>query len=292
MKGIILAGGRGTRLHPATRALSKQLLPVYDKPLIYYPLSTLMLGGIQDILIITTPETQHQFKALLSDGSQWGINIQYVEQQEPRGLAEAFILGEDFIAGESCALILGDNLFYGDSLSKRIAEACKLEKGAYTFASYVSDPERYGICEFDAHDNPIRLSEKPKNSASNWAVTGLYFYDNQVVNFAKQLKPSVRNELEITDLNNIYLELNLLKVEKLGRGLAWFDTGTPDALLSAGEFIRTIETRQRFKVACLEEIALRKKYVTRAQYEIQMQLYKNSDYGQYLKDILTEIRDE
>lgn len=289
MKGIILAGGRGTRLFPATLSISKQILPIYDKPLIYYPLSTLMLGGIQDILIITTPDTQALFKALLKDGSQWGINIQYQVQMSPRGLADAFLLGEEYIEKQACALILGDNIFYGDSLGKRIEQAAKLEKGAYTFASYVIDPHRYGICEFDENDKAFRLTEKPTHPTSNWAVTGLYFYDNQVVEFAKTLKPSLRGELEITDLNKIYLDQGLLTVEKLGRGLAWFDTGTPDSLLNAGEFVRTIETRQRFKIACLEEIALRKKYINPDQYLEFIDFYKGSDYGDYLKTILPEL---
>ncbi len=289
MKGIILAGGRGTRLFPATLTVSKQILPIYDKPLIYYPLSTLMLGGVKDILIITAPETQGMFKALLKDGSQWGIHIQYLVQDSPRGLADAFLLGEEYIDNQSSVLILGDNIFYGDSLGKRIEQAAKLEKGAYTFASYVMDPHRYGICEFDEHDRPLRLTEKPIKPASNWAVTGLYFYDNEVVEYAKRLKPSARGELEITDLNKIYLEQGLLQVEKLGRGLAWFDTGTPDSLLSAGEFVRTIETRQRFKIACLEEIALRKNYISRSEYEHFIDFYQGSDYGHYLEMILPEI---
>jgi glucose-1-phosphate thymidylyltransferase len=290
MKGIILAGGKGTRLFPATLSISKQMLPIYDKPLIYYPLSTLMLGGIQDILIITNPESQNLFENLLKDGSQWGINIQYKVQDSPRGLADAFLLGEDYIANQACALILGDNIFYGDSLSKKIEEATNLKKGAHTFASYVRDPHRYGICEFDANDKPIRLTEKPKNPLSNWAVTGLYFYDNQVVDYAKSLKPSARGELEITDLNNIYFNEGLLNVEKLGRGVAWFDTGTPESMLSAGEFVRTIETNQRFKIACLEEIALRKKFISRDQYSRFIDFYRGSDYGSYLEMILPEIR--
>lgn len=290
MKGIILAGGRGTRLFPATLTISKQILPIYDKPLIYYPLSTLMLGGIRDILIITTPETQNLFRSLLNDGSQWGINIQYQVQHSPRGLADAFLVSEEYIDHQPSVLILGDNIFYGDSLGKRIEQAAQLKKGAYTFASYVMDPERYGICEFDEQDRPLRLTEKPKVPPSNWAVTGLYFYDNQVVDYAKSLKPSARGELEITDLNKIYLEQGLLQVEKLGRGLAWFDTGTPDSLLNAGEFVRTIETRQRFKIACLEEIALRKKYITINQYEALINAYRGSDYGRYLETILPEIR--
>lgn len=290
MKGIVLAGGKGTRLFPATLTISKQILPIYDKPLIYYPLSTLMLGGIKDILIITAPETKTLFETLLKDGSQWGINIQYQVQDSPRGLADAFLLGEKYIANEPSVLILGDNIFYGDSLGKRIEQAAQLKRGAYTFASYVIDPHRYGICEFDEQDKPLRLTEKPKNPASNWAVTGLYFYDNQVVDYAKSLKPSTRGELEITDLNKIYLEQGLLQVEKLGRGLAWFDTGTPDSLLNAGEFVRTIETRQRFKIACLEEIALRKRYITASQYERFIDFYKGSDYGHYLETILPEIR--
>lgn len=290
MKGIILAGGRGTRLFPATLSISKQILPIYDKPLIYYPLSTLMLGGIQDILIITAPETQSLFQSLLKDGSQWGIRLSYQVQDSPRGLADAFILGEKFIGDSSSALILGDNIFYGDSLGKRIQQAAKIEKGAYTFASFVTDPHRYGICEFDAEDKPIRLTEKPKMPASNWAVTGLYFYDNQVVELAKTLKPSARGEIEITDLNRMYLDQGLLQVEKLGRGLAWFDTGTPDSLLNAGEFVRTIETKQRFKIACLEEIALRKKYINRSQYENFIEVYQGSDYGTYLETILHEIK--
>jgi len=290
MKGIILAGGKGTRLYPSTQVISKQILPIYDKPMIYYPLSTLMLGGIRDILIITTGETQYLFKELLQDGSQWGININYATQEQPKGLADAFIIGEAFLADSSCALILGDNVFFGDALSHRIIEASKIEQGAYTFASFVPDPERYGICEFDDDDKPIRLIEKPTSSPSNWAVTGLYFYDKEVVKYAKSLKPSKRGEIEITDLNNIYLAQNQLHVEKMGRGLAWFDTGTPASLLSASEFVRTIETRQRFKIACLEEIALRKKYISRVEYQKQIKFYNGSEYGHYLETILPEIK--
>lgn len=291
MKGIILAGGKGTRLYPSTQVLSKQILPIYDKPMIYYPLSTLMLGEIRDILVVTTPDTQFIFKNLLQDGSQWGINISYATQAEPRGLADAFIVGEKFINNSTCALILGDNLFFGDALSHRIKEAASLKEGAFTFASYVSDPERYGVCEFDDKNNPIRLVEKPRKPVSNWAITGLYFYDNNVSYYAKELKPSERGEIEITDLNNLYLQQNRLKVEKMGRGFAWFDAGTPSALLNASEFVRTIETRQRFKIACLEEIALRKKFINEIQYQKQVAFYKGSDYGEYLETIFSEIEE-
>lgn len=291
MKGIILAGGKGTRLYPSTQVLSKQILPIYDKPMIYYPLSTLMLGGIREILIITTLETELLFKNLLGDGSRLGLKLTYAIQTEPRGLADAFIVGEEFIGESSCALILGDNLFFGDALSKRMEDAAKLKAGAYTFASYVSDPEQYGVCYFDENDKPSHIIEKPEKPSSNWAITGLYFYDHKVVDYARRLQPSKRNELEITDLNMLYLERQELTVEKLGRGFAWFDTGTPGSLLNASEFVRTIETRQRYKIACLEEIALRKKYIDQQQYQDHIAFYQGSEYGWYLKNILLEMKD-
>jgi glucose-1-phosphate thymidylyltransferase len=287
-KGIILAGGSGTRLHPATLAISKQLLPVYDKPMVYYPLSTLMLAGIRDILIISTPQDTPRYEQLLKDGSQWGLNLQYAVQESPDGLAQAFIIGKDFIGNDPSALVLGDNIFYGHDFHTPLANANQRTTGASVFAYHVHDPERYGVAEFDDTGKVLSLEEKPAAPKSNYAVTGLYFYDNQVVELARDLKPSPRGELEITDLNRLYLEKGQLNVEIMGRGYAWLDTGTHESLLEAGQFIATLENRQGLKVSCPEEIAYRQGWIDAQQLEkLATPLTKNG-YGKYLMQILKE----
>jgi glucose-1-phosphate thymidylyltransferase len=288
MKGIILAGGTGTRLFPLTRGVSKQLLPVYDKPMIYYPLSTLLLAGIRDVLVITTPTEQPRFRDLLGDGGQWGISISYAAQPRPEGLAQAFILGRDFLAGEGGALMLGDNLMYGDGLTAMLARAVKQVEGATVFAYRVGDPQAYGIVEFDRNDRALSIEEKPKHPRSDWAVTGLYFYDRHVADLAAGLKPSPRGELEITDLNNIYLKAGKLRVERLGRGYAWFDTGTHDSLLEASEFVRTLEKRTGQKIGCVEEVAFRQGYIDVEQLLRLADANGKSGYGHYLERLAEE----
>jgi len=287
-KGIILAGGSGTRLHPVTRVVCKQLLPIFDKPLIYFPLSTLMLAGVRDVLVITTPEDRAMFERLLGSGEQWGIRLAYAEQPRPEGLAQAFVIGRDFIGDDDSVLVLGDNIFFGHSLREDLQRATSRERGATVFGYRVRDPERYGVVEFDASGRAVSLEEKPERPRSNYAVTGLYFYDNEVVDIAASIRPSARGELEITDVNQRYLDQGRLHVERLGRGYAWFDAGTHDSLLQASEFVRTIQQRQGYQVACLEEIAYRLGYIDRDQVCSLAKPLLKTEYGQYLLQICAE----
>jgi glucose-1-phosphate thymidylyltransferase len=289
LKGIVLAGGSGTRLYPITRGVSKQLLPIYDKPMIYYPLSTLMLAGIRDILVITTPMDRCQFERLLGDGSQWGIRLTYAEQPKPRGLAEAFIIGADFIGTDRVAMVLGDNIFFGHGLPELLAKAAANQQGATVFAYHVSDPERYGVVTFDENNRAVSIEEKPARPSSNWAITGLYFFDNDVVRYASQVRPSARGELEITDLQTCYLSAGALHVERMGRGFAWLDTGTFQSLIDAASFVQTLETRQGMKVACLEEIAFRQGFIDREQLIDLAKPLAKSGYGAYLTDLVGSI---
>jgi len=290
MKGIILAGGAGTRLQPITLAVSKQLVPVYDKPMVYYPLSVIMLAEIREVLIISTPHDLPQFRRLLGNGDEWGMRIEYAEQLEPNGLAQAFVIGEAFVGGGPAVLVLGDNIFYGAGLGALLRRAVKRQEGATVFAYHVPDPERYGVVEFDRAGRAISIEEKPVSPRSNWAVTGLYFYDAKVVEIAKTLKPSSRGEYEITDVNRIYLQAGLLNVERMGRGFAWLDTGTPDALVDAASFVRTLELRQGFKISCPEEIAYDLGFIDAAQFERIIKRFGKSAYGQYLRSVLDERR--
>ncbi|HAT1645611.1 TPA: glucose-1-phosphate thymidylyltransferase RfbA [Raoultella planticola] len=289
MKGIVLAGGSGTRLYPLTQGTSKQLMPIYDKPMVYYPISVLMLAGIRDILIISTPDDMPAFKRLLGDGSQFGITFSYAIQPSPDGLAQAFLIGEDFIDGDSCALVLGDNIYFGESFGRKLENVVTRTDGATVFGYQVMDPERFGVVQFDDENRAISLEEKPIKPKSNWAVTGLYFYDKNVVDMAKKVTPSARGELEITTLNEMYLEQGNLHVEKLGRGFAWLDTGTHESLLEASQFIHTIEQRQGFKVACLEEIAYRKGWLSKEAVLAQAKVLSKTQYGQYLRLLVEEI---
>lgn len=288
MKGIVLAGGSGTRLYPLTKAISKQLLPIYDKPMIYYPISVLMLAGIRDIIIITTPEDCDLFRRLLGDGSQFGVNFTYVIQKSPDGLAQSFILAEQYIVNEKCALVLGDNVFFGQSFGRKLESVAEKNGGATVFAYQVIDPQRFGVVEFDADFKAVNIEEKPKKPKSDWAITGLYFYDENVIDYAKTVKPSARGELEITSLNEIYLNENKLSVEILGRGFAWLDTGTHDSLIEASQFVNTIEKRQGFKIACLEEIAFRKNWLTAEQVLKSAHSMGKTQYGQYLQNIVSK----
>ena len=288
MKGIILAGGSGTRLYPLTISVSKQMLPIYDKPMIYYPLSILMLAGIREILIITTPEDQLAFRTLLGDGQKWGLFLSYAVQPKPEGLAQAFIIGKNFIGSDNCCLILGDNIFYGHGLSEILIESSTLKDGATVFGYYVNDPERYGVVAFDESGLAKSIVEKPSKPESNWAVTGLYFYDNEVISIAESIKPSDRGELEITDVNRVYLEHNSLKVQQLGRGFTWLDTGTHESLLQASEFVRTVEDRQGLKIACLEEIAFKRGFIDATQVSELAEPLLKSGYGQYLMALINQ----
>jgi glucose-1-phosphate thymidylyltransferase len=289
LKGIVLAGGSGTRLYPITRGVSKQLLPIYDKPMVYYPLSTLMLAGIRDILIITTPMDRCHFERLLGDGGQWGIRLSYAEQPNPRGLAEAFIIGADFIGSDRVAMVLGDNIFFGHGLPELLAKAAACQQGGTVFAYHVRDPERYGVVTFDENDRPVSIEEKPTCPSSNWAITGLYFFDNDVVRHASEVRPSARGELEITDLQTCYLSAGTLHVERMGRGFAWLDTGTFESLIDAACFVQTLEMRQGMKVACLEEIAFRLGFIDRDQVMVLAKSLEKSGYGNYLIDIIRSV---